>query len=201
MARKPAASSEALILAEVANHISSMRRAFFAILHGLSHHPAYFMLIRTQMQKVLDSADRRILREMQRDSSRSVAQLAEAVGLSHAPCWRRLQRLRADGFIVRESAVLGRSKLGWEVELFVSIKVSPNGRANIEEFRRSMMLHDRVIGYYIVLGNVDAMFHIVARNLADYNQFYLEHLAASPYISEISTMTILSQLKDTDIPV
>lgn len=153
------------------------------------------------MEKIIDKADRRILRELQRDSSRSVTQLAEAVGLSHAPCWRRIQRLRTDGFITRETAVLDRSKLGWEVELFVFIKISPNGRANIEEFRRSIMQHDRVIGYYIVLGIFDAMFHVVARNLADYSQFYLEHLAASPYISEINSMTVLSQLKDADIPI
>ena len=153
------------------------------------------------MERILDDADRRILRELQRDSSRAVAQIAEAVGLSHAPCWRRIQRLRAEGLIRRETANLDREKLGWEVEFFVFIKVSPEGRANIEEFRRSVMRHDRVIGYYIILGNVDAMLHVIARNMRDYNQFYLEHLAGSPYVSEINSMTVLSQLKDADLPV
>ena len=160
-----------------------------------------FYAAERRMEKILDTADRRILRELQRDSSRSVAQIAEAIGLCHAPCWRRIQRLRSDGFITREAAVLDRAKLDWEVELFVFIKISPNGRANIEEFRRSIMQHDRVIGYYIVLGIFDAMFHVVAKNLNDYNEFYLEHLAASPYINEINSMAVLSQLKDADIPV
>jgi Lrp/AsnC family transcriptional regulator len=153
------------------------------------------------MERDLDEADRRILRELQRDSSRSVVQVSEAVGLSHAPCWRRIQRLRAEGFIAREVAVLDREKLGWETEIFVLVKVSAEGRANVDEFRRAMMEHDRVIGYYILLGNVDAMLHVVARNMRDYNSFYLEHLSRSPYISEVNSMTVLSKLKDSDPPV
>ena len=153
------------------------------------------------MNKFLDDADRRILRELQRDSSRSVAQIADAVGLSHAPCWRRIQRLRSDGIILREAAVLDWQKLGWELELFVFVKASPHGRANVEEFRRTVMQHDRVLGYYIILGNTDAMLHIVARNMRDYNEFYLAHLATLPHISEISSMTVMAQLKDADIPV
>jgi Lrp/AsnC family transcriptional regulator len=153
------------------------------------------------MEKILDGADRRILRELQRDSARSVAQIAEIVGLSHAPCWRRIQRLRADGYIVREAAILDWQKIGWELELFVFVKASPHGRANIEEFRRTVMQHERVIGYYIMMGSIDAMLHVVAKNMRDYNEFYLEHLATLPHISEISSMTVMSKLKDADIPV
>lgn len=153
------------------------------------------------MEKMLNDGDRRILRELQRDSSRTVTEIAEAVGLSHAPCWRRIQRLRSDGIIVRETATLDREKLGWEMEIFIFIKISPGGRANIDEFRQSMMRHEQIIGYYIVLGNVDAMLHVVARNIRDYNRFYLEHLSSSPYISEINSMTVLSCLKKADFPV
>jgi Lrp/AsnC family transcriptional regulator len=153
------------------------------------------------MEKILDEAERRILRELQRDSSRPIAQVAETVGLSHAPCWRRVQRLRAEGYIEREAALLNWHKLGWELELFVFVKASPHGRANVEEFRRTVMSHDRVIGYYIMLGNWDAMLHVVAKNTRDYNEFYLKNLATLPHISEINSMTVLSQLKDADIPV
>ena len=153
------------------------------------------------MQRNLDVTDRRILRELQRDSSRSVTEVAQAAGLSHAPCWRRIQRLRAEGVIERETVVLIAEKLGWEIELFVMLKIGPEGRANIDAFRRSMMEHERVLGYYILLGNVDAMLHVVARNMRDYSRFYLEHLSTSPYISEINSMTVLSKLKDTGLPL
>lgn len=68
------------------------------------------------MQKIIDDADRRILRELQRDSSRTVTEIAEAVGLSHAPCWRRIQRLRSEGIILGEAAIVDRSKLGFDLE-------------------------------------------------------------------------------------
>src|SRR5512138_3038503 len=123
------------------------------------------MLVEHALDKIIDDADKRILRELQRDSSRTVTEIADAVGLSHAPCWRRIQRLRADGYILRESAIVDRSKLGWDIEFFVYLKFSAQGRGNVFDFRRRMIAHDRVIGAYIVLGNYDLMLHIVARGM------------------------------------
>jgi Lrp/AsnC family transcriptional regulator len=153
------------------------------------------------MEKILDEADRRILRELQKDSSRTVTQIAEAVGLSHAPCWRRIQRLRSEGIIMRESAVLDRTKLGWDLEFFVYLKFSMQGRANVFEFREKIIQHDRVIGAYIVLGNYDLMLHVVARDMRDYQEFYLEHLSGSPDLGDINSMTVMATLKEGHIPV
>lgn len=153
------------------------------------------------MRQMTDDADRRILRELQRDSSRPVAQIADLVGLSHAACWRRMQRLRGEGYIEREVAVLGRSKIGWELEVFVFVKVSAQGRANIEEVRRWITDHEQVVGTYVLMGNVDMMLHVVARNIRDYRQFFTEHLAASPYLSEINSMSVMATLKEADLPV
>ena len=153
------------------------------------------------MDKILDEADRRILRELQRDSSRTVTEIADAVGLSHAPCWRRIQRLRAAGYIVREAAVIDRSKLGWELEFFVYIKFSMGGRGTVPEFRRKMMAHDRVIGAYIVLGNYDLMLHILARSMKDYQDFYLQHLSGQAHIGDINSMTVMATLREGDLPI
>ena len=153
------------------------------------------------MDKILDDGDRRILRELQRDSSRTVTEIADAVGLSHAPCWRRIQRLRSAGYIVREAAILDRGKLGWEMEFFIYLKFSLHGRANIHEFRRTIVEHDRVIGAYIVLGNFDLMLHVVARNIRDYQQFYLEHLSGQPDLGDINSMTVMATLKESQAPV
>ncbi len=153
------------------------------------------------MEKILDDADRRILRELQKDSSRTVTQIAEAVGLSHAPCWRRIQRLRSEGFVTRECAVLDRSKLGWDLEFFVYLKFSMQGRGNVRDFRRKIVEHDRVIGAFIILGNFDLMLHVVARDIRDYQEFYLEHLSGSPDLGDINSMTVMATLKEGHIPV
>jgi Lrp/AsnC family transcriptional regulator len=153
------------------------------------------------MDTKIDEADRRILREVQRDSSRPVTELAEAVGLSHAPCWRRLQRLRAEGFIERETAELDLRKCGFGVEMFVFVKLSAHGRGRLIEFREEISAHPQVIGAYVLLGSVDAMLHVVARDMRDYQRFYMEHLALSQSLAEINSMTVPSRLKRSDIPV
>ena len=153
------------------------------------------------MEKILDSADRRILRELQNDSSRTITQIAQAVGLSHAPCWRRIQRLRSDGIIQREAALVDRSMLGWDVEFFIYLKFNAQARATVKEFRRQIIQHERVIGAYIVLGNYDLMLHLVAQNMRDYQEFYLQHLSGSPDLADINTMTVMATLKETQVPV
>jgi Lrp/AsnC family transcriptional regulator len=154
------------------------------------------------MKKNLDDIDRRILRELQRDSSRTVAQIAERVGLSHAPCWRRIQRLRSEGVIRREAVVIDRAMLGWELEFFVYLSFSrQRSGIDVKEFRRKIIEHDRVIGAYIVLGNFDLMLHIVAQTMQDYQDFYLEHLSGQPDLGDINTITVMATLKEGQIPV
>jgi Lrp/AsnC family transcriptional regulator len=153
------------------------------------------------MQKIIDDADRRILRELQRDSSRTVTEIAEAVGLSHAPCWRRIQRLRSEGIILGEAAIVDRSKLGFDLEFFIYLKFSMQGRANVPEFRRKIIQHERVIGAYIILGNYDLMLHVIAKGMKDYQEFYLEHLTGQPDLGEINSMTVMATIKEGQIPI
>lgn len=176
-------------------------RNFFALCAAYRDNGHNFCSARADLDKILDDADRRILRELQRDSSRTVTEIADAVGLSHAPCWRRIQRLRNDGYILREAAVLDRSKLGWDMEFFVYLKFGMQGRDNVKEFRQRIIQHDRVIGAYIVLGNFDLMLHVVARGIRDYEEFYLKHLSGQPYLGDINTMTVMATIKEAQVSV
>jgi Lrp/AsnC family transcriptional regulator len=174
----------------------------FCVLHRFGAARSIFYAIGgAKVEYLISEVDRRILRELHRDSSRTVTEIADAVGLSHAPCWRRIQRLRSAGYVVREAAVLDRSKLGWELEFFIYIKFSMTGRGNVPEFRRRMIAHDRVIGAYIILGNFDLMLHVLARSMQDYQEFYLEHLSGQPNIGDITSMTVMSVLKEAQVPV
>ena len=153
------------------------------------------------MDVSLDDADRRILRELQRDSSRPVTELSQAVGLSHAPCWRRLQRLRSEGIIQREAAVLDPVKCGFGVELLVFVRMSAHGRGRLNEFREEISAHPEVVAAYILLGNIDAMLHVVVRDMREYERFYMEHLAQSESVAEINSMTVLSHVKNGELPI
>lgn len=145
----------------------------------------------------LDAFDRRILVEIQRDSARTSAELADAVGLSQAPCWRRTQRLREHGFIRREVALVDRDLLGWPLQLLVQVQLSQHGRANVAEFTAAMAQHERVLECFILLGSVDAMLKIVARDIRDYETFFYEHLSQAPGVREANSMVVLSEFKAT----
>jgi len=150
----------------------------------------------------LDVLDRRILAQVQEDASLTSGELAEAVGLSQAPCWRRLQRLRTRGFICREVALLDRERMGWPLQLMVQVQLSQHGRANVAEFTSAMSRHARVLECFILLGSVDAILKVLARDIRDYEEFFYEHLSQAPGVREANSMVVLSEFKlTTAIPV
>ena len=149
------------------------------------------------MANNLDEFDRRLLRAVQQDSSRSSAQLAEAVGLSQAPCWRRLQKLKEQGYIKGEVALVDRKRLGWEIELFVHVKLTSHGRANVADFIAAIAGHPQVLECFVLLGNVDLMLRVIARDIADYERFFFDHLSKAPGVQEANTMTVLGEIKST----
>ena len=145
----------------------------------------------------LDRLDRRLLAAVQEDASRSTNEVAELVGLSQAPCWRRLQKLREQGFIKGEVALLDRQKLGWNIQLLVQVQLSQHGRANVEEFTAAMSKHERVLDCFIMLGSVDAMLRVVARDIADYERFFFDFLSQAPGVREANSMVVLTEAKST----
>jgi len=149
------------------------------------------------VQNKIDRFDQAILDIVQEDASLSTTELAERVGLSQAPCWRRLQKLRQDGFIRKQVALVDRAKLGWNLQLVVLVQLSTHGRANVQEFTSAMAAHDRVLECSIVLGSVDAILRIVACDIADYERFFFDHLSQAPGVREANSMVVLTEAKAT----
>lgn len=76
------------------------------------------------MPQALDAIDIKILEIMQRDASYSTAELAERVGLSQSPCWRRIQRLREEGYIKSVVAVVDPEMVGFKMQIFAQVKMT-----------------------------------------------------------------------------
>ncbi len=145
----------------------------------------------------LDRFDRALLAAVQEDASVSGAELAERVGLSQAPCWRRMQKLRQEGYIRKEVALLDHAKLGWNLQLLVQIQLTAHGRADVKRFTDAMAAHERVLECFILLGSVDAILRVVARDIKDYEQFFFEHLSQAAEVREANSMVILTEAKAT----
>lgn len=145
----------------------------------------------------LDDADRRILAQMQQDCSLSTAELAERVGLSQSPCWRRVQRLRAEGVIRAEVALLDRGKLGLKTQIFAQVKLSAQGRQHLDEFAEAIRRFPEVLECWVLMGPVDFLLRVVAPDVESYERFFFEKLSRVPGIQEITSTVALSEIKAT----
>ena len=147
------------------------------------------------MTAVLDSADKRILAAMQRDSNVSTAVLAEKVGLSVSPCWRRLQRLRDERVILREVALLDRRKIGLNTQIFAQVRLTAQGRERIDEFAERIRSFPEVLECYVIMGAIDFLLRVVCADLAAYEAFLREKLTQVAGVSSIESSFSLGQVK------
>ncbi len=153
------------------------------------------LCVKTGDGDVLDAADRRILRELQRDSSRSTAEIASAVSLSQAACWRRIQRLKAEGYIVREAAMLDRGKLGLRAHIFVQVKLSATGRAHVSEFADAVRAFPEVLECYVLMGQIDFLIRVMTPDIEAYEKFFFEKLSRVPGVQDVNSIVALSEIK------
>lgn len=145
----------------------------------------------------LDDADRRILAAIQRDAAQSTAELAAEVGLSQAPCWRRLQRLKQSGVIRGQVALLDREALGLQVQIFAQVKLSAHGRANVTEFTSAVKRWPEVLECHITLGSMDCLLRVVAASMAAYEDFFFNRLSSLPGVQEVNSVVSLTEVKHT----
>ncbi|QNA85329.1 Lrp/AsnC family transcriptional regulator [Sphingomonas sp. So64.6b] len=149
------------------------------------------------MSDELDAFDRKILKLLQVDSSRSTTDIADAVGLSQAPCWRRIQRLKQDGYIRGQVSLVDRRKVGLNAQVFAQVKLSAHGRSNLAEFSDAIRQFPEVLDCFVLMGPVDFMLRIVARDIDAYERFFFDKLSQVPGIQEINSMVALSEIKST----
>ena len=91
------------------------------------------------MSETLDAVDAKILDLIQLDAGLSVAEIAEQVGLSSSPCWRRIKRLEDDGILQRRVGILDREKLGLGFEVYCTVKLSLPTKENLETFEAAVV--------------------------------------------------------------
>lgn len=149
------------------------------------------------MPIALDACDRRILALLQEDAELSMAEIAERVGLSQSPCWRRIQRLKEEGVIRRQVTLLDRKKIGLNTQVFAQVKLNAHGRSNFTEFADAIREFPEVLECYVLMGAVDFLLRIVAADIEAYERFFFEKLSRVPGIQEVNSVVALSEIKST----
>lgn len=146
------------------------------------------------MPATLDRTDREILSILATDARISNAELSERVHLSPTPCLRRVKRLEESGVIKRYLAEFDRDQLGLHVSAFVFVQLERNSQANAEAFESAVATLPQVLDCYVLTGSHDYLLRVAVRDLADYEKFIKERLAAINQIVKLDSTIILNQV-------
>jgi Lrp/AsnC family transcriptional regulator, cysteine-sensing transcriptional activator len=145
---------------------------------------------------MLDEMDVKILRILQEDCTRPVAEIGKAVGLSTTPCWRRIQKLEEAGIIRRRVALLDPKKVNAGVTVFVSISTNQHSLAWLERFHTVITDFPEVVEFYRMSGQVDYLLRVVVPDIDAYDAFY-KRLIAKIQLANVSSAFAMEQIKFT----
>ncbi|MHB2166910.1 Lrp/AsnC family transcriptional regulator [Alsobacter sp. R-9] len=149
----------------------------------------------------MDDIDCRILAILQSDASLTMAELAERVGLSPTPCWRRVQRLEEQGFISRRVALLDRHRLNAGVTVFIAVRTSRHSLDWFEQFHRALNAIPEVLEFYRLAGDIDYLIKAVVPDIGSYDALY-KRIIAKVELTEVTSMFAMEELKcTTEIPL
>lgn len=143
----------------------------------------------------IEDSDRRLLRHLMAAPDASTSELAARAGLTEATCWRRLERLRAQGILRGQRAVINWRALGWEVEVSLRITLDKTNPRAFDDFIAAAREVPEVLEIQTFLGRVDVRLNVIARDMAHYQEVYRDRLLTLPHISDLEALMHLSDIK------
>lgn len=150
----------------------------------------------------LDAIDRRILAVLQENARVSNVELAESVGVSASPCWRRVRELERTGVISRYVTLVDPAALGLPVSVFIQVSLEKQVESALEIFENAILQRPEVMECYLMTGDADYMLRVVVADLEAYERFLMDHLTRVPAVANIRSSFALKQVKyRTVLPV
>lgn len=148
----------------------------------------------------LDAIDRAILRLIAVDASLSLNDIAEKVGLTATPCWKRIKRMEETGIIKARVALLDAERLGLPVSVFVSVETSDHSADWLARFAETVAKTPEIVGAWRMSGDVDYLLHVVVADIAAYDSFY-RRLIAAVKLRNVSSRFAMERIKDAALPI
>ena len=145
----------------------------------------------------LDAIDRKILAILQQNGRIPNTELADEVGLTPAPCLRRVKRLEDEGYISRYVALLDPRKIGRELVVFVEVSLDRQTKRGFETFAERMRARPEVLECYLSLGEADFILKVAVPDLDAYQRFLVDVLAAIESVRNTKSIIAVKQEKST----
>ncbi len=144
----------------------------------------------------IDDLDRKILRELQRDASQSLDDIAKTVGSSKTPVWNRIRKMRESGVIGHQTVVLDAEKLGFEACFFVLIRTSEHEASWQAKFLAALQARPEVLEAHRLAGDIDYILKVRVRNARAYDEFY-QALISEVHIYNVTALLSMEEIKST----
>jgi DNA-binding Lrp family transcriptional regulator len=145
----------------------------------------------------LDAIDAKILDLIQKDAGLSVAEIADRVGLSSSPCWRRIKRMEEAGIIRGRVTLLDRDTLGLGFEVVASVKLALPSKENLAKFEQLVQKWPEVMECMTVTGAVDYVMRITTTDMHAYDSFLRDKLLGSGLVSDVQSRIVINIAKRT----
>lgn len=152
---------------------------------------------RNVLAEQLDPIDARILELIQADASLAVAEIAEQVGLSPSPCWRRIRRMEDAGVIRKRVTLLNGARLGLDFEVYAIVKLTLPTRDNLEAFDKAVAGWPEIIQCATITGREDYVLRIVTSDIHAFDAFLRDKLLSLGLVSDIESHIVMRGVKDT----
>ncbi len=149
----------------------------------------------------MDRTDKKILNLLQQNCSLSTAEIADQIGLSTTPCWRRIQNLEKNDVIQKRVALLDRKTINLGVDVFVAIKTRHHNAEWLDKFAEAVSSFSEVVEFYRMSGDIDYLMRVVVPDINAYDHFY-KRLIEKVDIQDVSSSFAMEQIKyTTALPV
>ena len=147
----------------------------------------------------IDDTDRRIMRHLLAEPGLATADLAERAGVTAATCWRRLERLRAEGVLKGQEAILDWRALGYEVEVSLRFTLDKTDPRAFDDFIAAARMVPEVLEIQTFVGRVDVRLNVIARDMGHYQEVYRARILALPHIADIEALMHVATIKDSEV--
>ncbi|MDW6094698.1 Lrp/AsnC family transcriptional regulator [Vibrio rhizosphaerae] len=143
----------------------------------------------------LTKTDTHILTLLQQDARMTNQELADQIGMSSSPCWRKVRKLEEDEIIQGYRAVLDRKKIGLGVMVFVRVSIDSHSEAEARKFEQEVTALENVVACYSIGGDADFLIQVVSHDLDSYAEFAMSVIRRLPGIKEMQSMFVLKEIK------
>jgi len=151
---------------------------------------------------MLDKKDKELLKLLQQDCTISLQELAEAVGLTTNPCWKRIKRLEDEGFIIGRVALLSKVKLNLSLTAFVMLKTQNHSQDWYKNFVSEVSFMPEVIHFFRTTGEYDYILQVLVSDMKGYDAFYKKLVRSISGLSDVTSTFAMEEIKfTTQLPV